>query len=234
MRVLLLLPILLLAGFISSCKEENAKKATITPGQLQIGVAPPYRPFLQDRPLKGLDVDLARAIARQEKLEPRFRKMSFSALLPALRNKKIDVALAALVETPETSEEIIYSDPYLQRELLLFGQKEEPLGVIDDSVAEGRTQEDTRAFPDRRALADAFLRGEVRGIVIGQNDTAVLPELRDRKPTEREPLGSFYVIALREGSEGLQQSINRSLERLEETGELEKIIIRWLGRHAKK
>lgn len=235
MKILFLsFPLLLSIFLVAGCREESLQKSTIQPGELRIGVAPPYPPFLERGSLGGLDVDLARAIARKERLRPRFQKMSFSALLPSLRKGEIDIALSALVETPETSKEIIYSDPYLQREILLFGQRQEPLGVIDDSVAEGRTKEDTVAFPDRRALVDAFIQGRVRGIRIGQNDTAVLRDLRDRKPSEREPLDSFYVIALREGSEGLQQSINRSLEKLQQSGELEKIIIRWLGQHAKK
>jgi polar amino acid transport system substrate-binding protein len=60
----------------------------------------------------GMDVDLARALARTLGVEPKLVTMDFEALLPALEKGEVDLVLSGLTMTPERNLKVAFAGPY--------------------------------------------------------------------------------------------------------------------------
>jgi len=84
-------------------------------GTLVVGTAPGYLPFdMKDTKgaFIGYDMDLARAMATSLGVKVEFKQYDFAALIPALKQGSVDVAIAGFSITGERALEISYSEPY--------------------------------------------------------------------------------------------------------------------------
>jgi polar amino acid transport system substrate-binding protein len=60
----------------------------------------------------GYDMDLARAMAKSLSVKVEFKQYDFAALIPALKQGSVDIAIAGFSITGERALEISYSKPY--------------------------------------------------------------------------------------------------------------------------
>ncbi|MEO3875608.1 transporter substrate-binding domain-containing protein [Nonomuraea sp. B12E4] len=84
-------------------------------GTLVVGTSPGYLPFdMKDTKgdFVGYDMDLARAMAKSMGVKVEFKQYDFAALIPALKQGSVDVAIAGFSITGERALEISYSEPY--------------------------------------------------------------------------------------------------------------------------
>ncbi|GAA4200438.1 transporter substrate-binding domain-containing protein [Actinocatenispora rupis] len=84
-------------------------------GTLIVGTAPGYLPFdMKDTKgtFIGYDMDLARAMAKSMGVKIQFKQYDFAALIPALKQGSVDVAIAGFTITGERALEISFSQPY--------------------------------------------------------------------------------------------------------------------------
>ena len=76
-----------------------------------------YAPFeyLDDKnEFQGFDIDLARAVCAQVKLECSFHNQAFDSLIPSLKFRRYDAAIAAMDVTPERAAQVDFSDIYYE------------------------------------------------------------------------------------------------------------------------
>lgn len=83
-------------------------------GFLRIGTTGDYAPFSDDRggALRGLDVQLAEALAQAWGVQAVFVRTTWSALMDDLGRRRFDVALSGISVTPERSARAGFSVPY--------------------------------------------------------------------------------------------------------------------------
>lgn len=87
-------------------------------GELRVGLSADYAPFEFEKTVKGkseyagIDIDLAKKIAKDNHLKLKIVNMQFDSLLGALKTGKIDVIISGMTSTPERKKEVDFSDSY--------------------------------------------------------------------------------------------------------------------------
>lgn len=83
--------------------------------ELVVGTAgnmPPFNMTTKEGKQIGFDMDLARYIAKAMDVKLRIETMPFSNLLPALREKKVDMIISGMTITPKRNLDVAFVGPY--------------------------------------------------------------------------------------------------------------------------
>ncbi|MHC9043305.1 ABC transporter substrate-binding protein [Microbacterium saperdae] len=107
-----------LAGCSANSSEADAAAAsdapftTITAGKLTVGV-PTFPPFvgIEDGAITGPDGEIITEIAAEYGLEIEAVPYEFSALIPAIQQGRVDVAIGSIFRTAERAKVVDFSDP---------------------------------------------------------------------------------------------------------------------------
>lgn len=76
---------------------------------------PPYEYLDQDtQQIIGFDVDLIRSIAERENLKIEIVNVSWDELMIGMGDCRYDLAISAIVVTPERSQAFLFSEPYVE------------------------------------------------------------------------------------------------------------------------
>jgi polar amino acid transport system substrate-binding protein len=103
-------------------------------GVLRVGLDPTYPPFevAEGENVQGVDVDLARAIARYLGLKVEFIYFGYDGLYDALITEQVDVLISALVIMPERMGDFAYSEPYFNAgQILVTPAETTPVATTD-------------------------------------------------------------------------------------------------------
>jgi ABC-type amino acid transport substrate-binding protein len=245
---------IMLLLLLVACRRDGATWERIQEtGVLRVGLDPTFPPFemADGVPLQGLDVDLAEAIANDLGLTVEFVYFGYDGLYDALATQQVDVLISALVITIERTRDFAYSDPYFNAGEILIVPADSRVTEMAD-LANGRLAVELGAqghveaaswqrrltnltvlpynTPDEAIMAvadneaDAALLDAVSGRLFLREQSAqrlaYLPE-----PITVEP----YALVVRREDERLLDEFNDSLARLNQSGQLEQIIEKWLG-----
>ena len=82
----------------SAQSPQSALERVRAKGRLRIGIDATYPPFgsIEGGEFSGFDVDLARAIARDLRVQPELVNASFEGVFPALQNGSFDAVISAV------------------------------------------------------------------------------------------------------------------------------------------
>jgi polar amino acid transport system substrate-binding protein len=218
---------------------------------LRVGLDPTYPPFetADDGELRGLDVDLARALAAELGLEAQFVYFGYDGLYDALLSNQVDVLISALVVAPERTRDFAYSTPYFNAGLVLVTREETDAPEMMEEMA-GRTlavelgsQGHVEATTWERRLADLTVRPynspdeALAAVVNGEAEAALVDQVSGRLFRQQQPgliiagepiTDESYAVVVRAEEVMLLSKIDEALTSLRERGELEEIIGRWL------
>lgn len=115
----LLLFILSLA--VSIVQAEGRLDRVSAAGELRVCIWPDYYGITFRNPrtleLSGIDIDLARELARDLGVQARFVDSSFSRLIADLTDDRCDVAMFAIGITPERAESLSFTRPHLRSDI---------------------------------------------------------------------------------------------------------------------
>lgn len=219
-------------------------------GVLRVGIDPTYPPFdtIIDGQAQGYDAALATAIANDLGVKVEFTALALDTLYDALKADKVDMLISALPPIPERQSDVRYSVPYYQSgQVLVVRSGETAIRSVGDLAGkrvgvELGSNADTQArrlqrtsAPDMRLNSvyrspeealDALVGGEVDAAItdnasaqhyLSSNAGAIKvlsPPLTD------EP----FVVAVPAQANILAGSVNTTIERLRNTGELGRIM----------
>ena len=216
-------------------------------GKLVIGTSADYPPYEfhamidgEDQ-IKGLDIDIAQAVADDLGVELEIKDMDFDGLLVALQGNKVDMVFAGMTPTDERKENADFSDIYYtatHRFILRSGDeasvhsfddlKGKKIGVQKGSIQEGIAQENFDA-------ADIKSLSKVTDLVLDLKNNkvdAILIEEGVAKincdKNEGIAMSDFVVtdkdggaaIALKKGSSDLQEEVNKTISKLKESDKI--------------
>lgn len=197
---------------------------------------------------RGLEADVARALARRLRLRPRFVQVGDAGRLLASGAKRWDVAIARLVPTPVGRRAVDFSAPYARADqIVLLARGVErprslaalrPLQLCAQRGTRGVEAIATRVRPKLRPLLARDLETLLRRVQTGACDAAV-GEVGDLGPAIAAERGRFgavagriatgaYAIAIESGSP-LKPSIERAMGGLSANGTLRRLAKKWLG-----
>src|SRR5262245_12633812 len=118
---------------------QSALERVRSSGRLRVGIDATYPPFgiAEGGEFSGFDVDIARAIARELRVEPELVNASFDGVFPALQNGTFDVVISAVTITPERSATMLFSDPYIAAGQQIVARADSTIAGLDNLA--GRT-----------------------------------------------------------------------------------------------
>lgn len=247
---LALLPLLLL----SACDSDEQALTRIQKSErLRVAIDPSFPPFEtvnEHGEIVGLDVDLAHAIAQELGVEAVFVTTSYDALYDAIIAEDADVIISALYPDPHRMQTFTFSSAYFNAGDVVVAPDSLGVANIPIDLAGKRIsvvhstaghmaamQWEKSLTPSPTIVAAATGEEAVDMLIHGQADAGVVsnitaqmalgehPELqRVNHHISQEP----YVIATRAENTRLMTAIEDALEKMRQTGALEKLVQRWM------
>ncbi|HDC2779556.1 TPA: ABC transporter permease subunit [Staphylococcus aureus] len=99
-------------------------------GELRVGLSADYAPMEFEHTVNGkteyagVDIDLAKKIAKDNNLKLKIVNMSFDSLLGALKTRKIDIIISGMTSTPERKKQVDFSDSYMMTKNIMLVKKD--------------------------------------------------------------------------------------------------------------
>ncbi|HCY6619332.1 TPA: ABC transporter permease subunit [Staphylococcus aureus] len=99
-------------------------------GELRVGLSSDYAPMEFEHTVNGkteyagVDIDLAKKIAKDNNLKLKIVNMSFDSLLGALKTGKIDIIISGMTSTPERKKQVDFSDSYMMTKNIMLVKKD--------------------------------------------------------------------------------------------------------------
>ncbi|HDG1298407.1 TPA: ABC transporter permease subunit [Staphylococcus aureus] len=99
-------------------------------GELRVGLSADYAPMEFEHTVNGkteyagVDIDLAKKIAKDNNLKLKIVNMSFDSLLGALKTGKIDIIISGMTSTPERKKQVDFSDSYMMTRNIMLVKKD--------------------------------------------------------------------------------------------------------------
>ncbi len=251
MKKLLAFAILLLF-FLSFCSQETEDTfdRISRTKKLLVGTDATYPPFefkdAKTGRVIGFDIDLISAICQDLEVECEFTVVPFDGIVSGLKNRKYDVIISAFTITPQRAEAVDFSQPYYQAgQSIAVKLDEQKIKSFDDLIGKRvGVQLGTTGEILARKIKDAeIISYESIGAAFIDMDNNRLDAIVNDKPTSEriialkgnakivgETLTSEnYGMAVRKGEKKLLDAINKSLEKLQATGKLQKINEKWFS-----
>ena len=89
--------------------------------KINFGVSATYPPFESigaNNEIVGFDIDLAKALCKQMQAECTFTNHAFDSLIPSLKFRRFDAAIAAMDVTEERAKQVDFSNIYYENSAL--------------------------------------------------------------------------------------------------------------------
>ncbi len=209
---------------------------------------PPFAFFNENGDYVGLEIDLTHAIGEELEVEIQFVPLGFDGLYDALRTNQADVVIAGLQPIFPARNGEAYTRHYFDAGLVLLTP---PTAAIESfSDLPGHTLAYEFGSP-ADALAHRWLRRvrpfdlrpyelpeyAVQAVDVGEANAALVDSLTARTYLHDNPTFAanleqithfYYAAAVREGRLDLLNALNTTLNTLDDSGTLERIIDDWL------
>jgi polar amino acid transport system substrate-binding protein len=215
--------------------------ATLTSSE-PLGFADP-----ETRQVVGFDVDMCGAVAKQLGVKLEHKGVSVEARIPELTLGRVDLVSAALGYTKERAQQIDFTSAHYQTPIKLIVHSDGGFNKTDDlaekriSANKGSTPElyARRAFPkatiltfqDTPAAFLALAQNKVQGLALSQpsgvrfvNESAGKYKFADGS-LAWEPT----ALGVKKDEPALLKAVNDALDKLEKTGEIDALWIKWFG-----
>jgi len=199
-------------------------------GKLVVGTSMPYEPMEyidEDGVIVGFDIDIANEIATKLGVNIEIEDMAFDDLLNAVENGSVDIAIAAITITIERSEQVLFSNAYLNAgQIIIVNETNGDINGPEDlenksvGVQDGTTSEEealkytnsslVKSYDDYTEALEAIQAGEIDAIVIDYpagigliKDVAGLEIVGDPFTDE------LYGVAMKKGNGALKTEIDK-------------------------
>src|SRR5215213_2210875 len=215
---------------------------------------PPFNYAGADGNPAGFNVELARLICEELKIECTIQLRRFDTLLQALAENRADAVIASLAVTPETRQRVDFSDPYYRaparfvarrdttlREVVPEGTEGKKIAVVAGTAHEAYlksffTEAELKTYPNMEAAREGVRKSEVDllfgdGIALAfwlnGTDSAGCCVFVGGPFTESRYFGEGVGIAVKRGNDTLRLAFNWALFRLWEKGRFTDLWLRY-------
>lgn len=238
------------AGLAARPAAAQSVDSIVKRGKLLVGMLVDFPPFgitnAEGKP-DGYDADVARLMAKEMGTELEIVPVTGPNRIPFLLTNKVDVLVASLGVTPERAKQVQFSDPYASIDIGLVAPKKASIKTPEDlanlriAVARASTQDAALTaaapksaklmrFDDDASAVQALLSNQVDALglsnVVAQELEKMSPGTYEMKLVlRRQP----NAIALRQGQDELLGWVNKFLDKVKASGELNAIHRKWLG-----
>lgn len=205
---------------------------------------PPYE-FHEGGEIKGIDVEIARAIAAEMGMDFEIEDIAFDSIIPEVTSGKADFGAAGMTVTEDRKQSVDFSDPYATATQVVIVKDGSKITSVDALAGktigvqlgttgdiyvedvEGATVERyNKGFEAVQALTQdkidaVVIDGEPAKVFVSQNEGL---KILDEAFTTEE-----YAICVKKGNTELLEGINAAIAKLKETGELQAIVDKYIS-----
>ena len=215
---------------------------------------PPFNYAGPDGNPAGFNIELARLICEELKVQCTIQLRRFDTLLQALAENRADAVIASLAVTPETRQRVDFSDPYYRAPARFAARRDTDLRDAMPESLEGKkvavvagsaheaylkaffTEAELKPYRTIEATRDALRKGEADllfgdGIALAfwlnGTDSANCCVFVGGPFTESRYFGEGVGIAVKRGNDTLRLAFNWALFRLWEKGRFTDLWLRY-------
>ncbi|MFC3931944.1 ABC transporter substrate-binding protein/permease [Streptococcus dentapri] len=197
----------------------------------------------------GIDVELIKAIAKQQGFKVKFQYPGFDAALNAVKTGQADAVIAGMTITDERKQTFDFSDPYYSSNVIIAVTSDSKVAKYSDlkgqtiGAKKGTSSYDwleqhadqynykVRAYDDGSTLYDSLQNGSIDALM---DDEAVLKYTikqgrKFKTPIKGEKSGNIGFAVKAGSNPELIQMFNNGLASLVESGQYDKIINKYLA-----
>ena len=198
---------------------------------------PPYE-FRQGKEVVGIDVEICKAIAKELGKELKVENVEFDSVLPSLIAGKAELAAAGITVNEERKMQVDFSVPYVRTGIVLIYAKDKAvetkeaakgkkIGVQNGTTSADYVRKDLGQEPemfDSPASAFAALKAGKVDVVIADIDPAkAVVKGQDGYDISDLLTVEEYAVAIKKGQPELLATVNKVINGLKDSGELDKI-----------
>ena len=227
-------------SFADPAAEPAAEPAA--PGTIRMiteATFPPYE-FRQGTDVVGIDVEICKAIAKELGKTLAVEDVEFDSVLPSLIAGKAELAAAGITVTEDRKMQVDFSVPYVRTGIVFVYAKDKPfsekkpeeakgkkVGVQNGTTSADYVRKDLGQEPemfDSPASAFAALKAGKVDVVIADIDPAkAVVKGQDGYDISDLLTVEEYAVAIKKGQPELLATVNKVINGLKDSGELDKI-----------
>lgn len=208
------------------------------------GAYPPFNNLTADGKLVGFDVDIAKALCAEMKMECTFVTQDWDGIIPALQAGKFDAIIASMSITDERKKKVDFTDKYYNTPPAMAVPKDSDLTEISAAALDGKaigaqgstthsnyaeatyTDSDVRLYPTADEYKLDISNGRLDAVVddvtvllewLESDDGACCKLLGTIKPVP-EIHGLGAGIAVRKGETELASKFNAAIKAIRANG----------------
>ncbi len=207
---------------------------------------PPYE-YHDNNDIVGIDVEIAKALAEKLGMTLEIEDIAFDSIIPEIDSGKADIGLAGMTVNEDRLKNVDFSDPYTTASQVIIVKEDSEIAGPDDlegksiGVQLGTTgdiyasdYEETGSTIERYSkgfeAVQAMMQGKIDAVVIDLEPAKVfVAENEGIKILDEALTVEEYAIAIKKGNTELLEKINTALAELKDSGELQKIIDKYIS-----
>lgn len=250
-KVIAIVGVACMAALLTACAGSGTKTETTAAEQKEAGKLvmvtnaefPPYE-YYDKNEIVGIDVDIARAIADKMGVELDVQDMAFDSLIPAVQSGKADFTAAGMTVNEDRKKNVDFTDTYAEAAQVIIVKEGSEIKTPDDltgkkiGVQTGTTG-DIYADDIENAVVNRYNKGMEAVMALTQDKIdAVIIDREPAKVFVKENAGLVildeafteeeYAIAVKKDNKELLDKINGAIKELKESGELKKIVDKYI------
>ena len=230
----------------SSAKGETTAKTSDSDTLIMATNAafPPYE-YVDGEDYKGIDVEIAQAIADDLGMKLEIDDMDFNSIITAVQTGKADVALAGMTVTEDRLKNVNFTDSYATGVQVIIVKEDSDIAGPDDlegkkiGVQEGTTghiycsddygEDNVIAYTTGANAIEALKTGKVDCVVI-DNEPAkeFVAANTGLKILDTEYITEDYAIAVGKDNDELLDKVDKALNELKEDGTVQQIVDKYI------
>lgn len=232
---------------------DNSLKDVQDKGYFIVGLDATFAPMGyrdENGELVGFDIDLAKEVAKRMGVEARFKPCEWDGIVFDLRSKNIDMVWNGMTVTPARAKQVLFSEPYLANNQIIFTRKDEGTYSIKDLA--GKVVGVQLGSSGALAVDKSAIRKEIKDVKkyatnvealmdleAGRLDAVVMDEVSGKYYNKKKSTLNYsveqlaneeFAVALRKNEKALTDEINKQLNAMKADGTFDTLKNKWLGK----
>jgi len=213
------------------------------------GAYPPFNELTSDGQLVGFDIDIAKALCEEMKVECEFVTQDWDGIIPALLAGKYDAIIASMSITDERKEKVDFTDRYYTSPVAFMAAKDTDISEITPEALAGKSLGAQSSTISGNYLQDAYGESDVRlyptqdeanaDLEAGRLDAVLVDKFVGQEwldgagsdccafvgedITDESVVGEGIGIALRQDDDELREKFNAAIAAIRENGTYKEI-----------
>lgn len=210
---------------------------------------PPYE-FVENGDYKGIDVEIANAIADKLGMTLEIQDVEFGSIIGGVQSGKYDMGVAGMTVTDERLESVNFSDSYATGVQVVIVKEDSDIKTIDDLTGKkigvqqdttgdiyasdtvengGFGEENVTRYNKGADAVQALSTGKVDAVIIDNEPAKSFVAANDGlKILETKYVEESYAICIAKENAELLEKVNNALSELKAEGKIKEIIDKYI------